>query len=62
MLAAPCGGSPYLRMWRGGRPTVSIVNGCGYEAKETGLERRPGGGKGVGGGHSLQPQILRRGR
>jgi hypothetical protein len=53
MLAAPRGGSPYLRMWRGGRPTMSIVNGCGYEAKETGLEHRPGGGKVAGGGHSL---------
>jgi hypothetical protein len=32
---------------------MSIVNGCGYEAKETGLEHRPGGGKVAGGGHSL---------
>jgi hypothetical protein len=33
VLAAPHGGSPYLRMWRDGRPTVPTANGCRYRRK-----------------------------
>jgi hypothetical protein len=38
-LAAPRGGSPYLRMWRGGRPIMSIVNDCGHRGKVDGGRR-----------------------
>jgi hypothetical protein len=32
---------------------MSTANDVGTKAKETGVERRLGGGKGMGGGHSL---------
>jgi hypothetical protein len=54
-LAAPHRMSPYLRVWRYGRPTVSIVNSCGYRGKgdETGAlpgwrQGRDAGGRGAG--------------
>jgi hypothetical protein len=33
VLTVPCKGSPYLRMWQGGRETVSTMNGCGHGGK-----------------------------
>jgi hypothetical protein len=41
-LATPRKGSPYLRMRRGRRPTVSIVNGCGHGGKVDGNGVPPG--------------------
>jgi hypothetical protein len=36
MLIVPHGGSSYLRMRRGGRPTVSTVNNYGHGGKGDG--------------------------
>jgi hypothetical protein len=36
MLTVPSGGSPYLRMSQGRRPTVSTVNDCRHRGKKDG--------------------------
>jgi hypothetical protein len=42
VFAVPIGGSPYLRMWRGGRPTMSTPSGCRCGGKGGGPGAPPG--------------------
>jgi hypothetical protein len=49
VLTAPHGGSPYLRMWRVGWPTVPTTNGYKYGGKGDGPGAPPGRRLGRGG-------------